>query len=331
MADRSSMPRIRTIDAHVAGQAVRLIVDGVPVPAGPDVASRLDRAERDPDFERLRQQVLWEPRGHADLLGALLTDAAEPEAHAGVLFIDGDRYFALSGTGLMAVATIALERGLLLTGRADGEVRFETGEGLVHVRVARAGDGRAGSVTLEAPPSVVLAGGAMVRWGQRTVRVDLVSCAGLHAIVDAEGAGIGLSPLDRRQVTSLAGAVSRHVVAGRVAPPLVQILLTGPAGDEADLRIVPVSPAGRIGRSPSGLGTAAVVTVLDAMGFVHDDRAIVVEGPAGEPFEARVTARHTEAELTIVRVAVTGAAWITGEHTLLVDDRDPLGDGFVVG
>jgi proline racemase len=32
-----------------------------------------------------------------------------------------------------------------------------------------------------------------------------------------------------------------------------------------------------------------------------------------------------------VRVNVTGRAWITGEHTLLVDERDPLGDGFVVG
>jgi proline racemase len=325
------MTRIRTIDAHVAGQAVRLVVEGVPMPAGDDVAARLQAAESDPVFERMRQRVLREPRGHADLVGALLTEAADPAAHAGVLFFDGERFLALSGAGLMAVAAIALARGLIVTGRGDGTVRFETGDGLVDLHVEPGERGAVGPITLAAPPAMVLSGGSMVRWGQRSVRVDFVGCAGLHAIVDAEGTGISLARLDRRQVASLAEAVSRHLVADRAASPLTRMLLTGPAGDDADLRIVPVSRGGRIGRSPSGLGTAAVVTVLDAMGFVNDDRPIVVEGPAGEPFEARVRERRTEGEQTLVDVAVTGSAWIIGEHTLLVDDRDPLADGFVVG
>jgi proline racemase len=182
------------------------------------------------------------------------------------------------------------------------------------------------------PPSVVAGAAVAVRWGQQLVRADLVQCAdGLHAIVDAESAGIGFITLDRRLVVGLASAVSRHLVATRTGAPLAQVLLTGPAGDEADLRVVPVTPGGRVRRSPSASGSAAVVTVLEAMGFVPADRPVVLQGPSGETFEARVTARADEgAAHPVLHVDVTGQAWIVGEAALIVDDRDPLGDGFVI-
>ena len=64
----------------------------------------------------LRRLLLREPRGHAGVRGAILTEAVMPGSHAGVIFMNGDGYTAMSGHGIIAVTTIALERGLVMPG-----------------------------------------------------------------------------------------------------------------------------------------------------------------------------------------------------------------------
>ena len=69
-----------------------------------------------------RRALMLEPRGHADMCGALLTEPVSPGSHAGVLFMHNDGYAAMSGHGIIAVTTIALERGLIVPG-GDGAQR----------------------------------------------------------------------------------------------------------------------------------------------------------------------------------------------------------------
>src|SRR5262245_34396355 len=93
--------------------------------------------------DSIRRALVLEPRGHADMVAAALTDAFPPEAHAGILFMDGDGYPAISGHGLIAAATIAVARDLFVSRDADADVRivFDTPAGVVHTIVRAEGHG----------------------------------------------------------------------------------------------------------------------------------------------------------------------------------------------
>ncbi|HEY8549695.1 MAG TPA: proline racemase family protein [Vicinamibacterales bacterium] len=315
---------IRCVDAHVAGQAVRLIVEGAPAPEGTDVASRLAHAADHPALENLRKHLLAEPLGHGGLLGAMLTAPGDQAAHAGILFCDAERWIPASGAGLMAAIAIALERGLVVTGRGDGVVIVETAAGLIETRAALV-DGNVRQVTLACPPAAIVAGGVAVKAAGRELQADVVECAGMRAIVDAESVGLVLTQLDRQRLRQVAREIVRSLPS-RPVNRLSEILFTGPAGERADMRIVAATPWGRVERSPGGFGTAAVMAVLDAMGFVGDDRALVFEGPANGTFEARIESRTGDrgAEGASVSVSVTGRPWITGDHSFVINEGDAL-------
>ena len=83
-----------------------------------------------------------------------------------------------------------------------------------------------------------------------------------------------------------------------------------------------------VDRSPCGTGTAAVMAVIDAMGLLSEDRPFVHESLIGTRFNGRVTSRTLVGEHQAIVPEIEGSAWITGEHTFLVDQRDPLREGF---
>ena len=146
------MVTLKTIDAHAAGGPLRLVVDGFPAPRGRTMADKVEwiRAHAD----RLRGVLMREPRGHADIGGALFTEPVAPGSHAGVIFMNGDGYPALSGHGILAVATIALERGLLMPGGDGMTVVLDTPAGTVRVRAAGAAE-RIERVSMLTVPSFV--------------------------------------------------------------------------------------------------------------------------------------------------------------------------------
>src|SRR5687768_399443 len=111
----SRVLRFRTIDAHTAGEPLRLVVEGWPAPEGQTMLERRMWALERQD--KLRRALMLEPRGHADMYGALLTEPERPDSDAGVLFMHNEGFSTMCGHGVIAVVTIALERGLI--GRAD--------------------------------------------------------------------------------------------------------------------------------------------------------------------------------------------------------------------
>src|SRR5438128_318289 len=110
------MVLVKTIDAHAAGEPLRLIVDGFPSPLGRTMLAKREWVKTHADH--LRRALMLEPRGHADMYGAILTEPVSPGSHAGVLFMHNEGYSTMCGHGIIAVTTIALERGLIVPGPA---------------------------------------------------------------------------------------------------------------------------------------------------------------------------------------------------------------------
>src|SRR5207247_7814745 len=122
------MIRLKTIDAHAAGEPLRLIVDGFPAPQGKTMLEKREWMKKTADH--LRRALMLEPRGHADMYGAVLTEPVSPGSDAGVLFMHNEGYSTMCGHGIIAVTTIALERGLILPGPAAPKSAERTEAGI---------------------------------------------------------------------------------------------------------------------------------------------------------------------------------------------------------
>src|SRR5438876_1763000 len=135
------MIRVKTIDAHAAGEPLRLVVEGFPSPRGRTMLDKREWLKRHADH--LRRALMLEPRGHADMYGAILTEPVAPGSHAGVLFMHNEGYSTMCGHGVVAVTTIALERGLLMPGGDGTSVVYDSPAGTIRAR-AHLGPGRPG-------------------------------------------------------------------------------------------------------------------------------------------------------------------------------------------
>jgi trans-L-3-hydroxyproline dehydratase len=330
----------RTIDAHVGGQPLRLIVEGVPRVGGKSALQKREWLRRHADA--VRRALVLEPRGHAGMVAAVLTEAVSPQAQAGLVFMDGDGYPTMSGHGVIAAATIAIERGLLFSRDDDeGEVRvvFETAAGDVHLRAraeTRGGARRVHSVAFANVPSFVHTAAHPVRLATRELRVDVAFGGAFYAIADTEAIGIPLRierlpdlrrlGLQIRDSLNAAYPVQHPSEAGLAG--VGGVVFTGPPEDpEAHLRSVTVAGS-TLDRSPSGTGTSAVMAVLDAMGLLPGDQTFVHESLTGALFRGRALRRTVVGDLPALIPEVEGSAWITGDHTFLVDEDDPLREGF---
>ena len=339
------MLTLKTIDAHAAGEPLRLIVDGFPSPRGKTMLEKRAWVSRNADH--LRRALMLEPRGHADMYGAILTEPVTPGSHAGVLFMHNEGYSTMCGHGVIAVTTIALERGLIMPGQDGRAVIYDSPAGTIRARARWAGGaGEAGQTTVAARvesvsfvnvPSFVLHGGLNVKLASRQIRVDVAFGGAFYAIVDSEAVGLPIDaahlPELRRVGMEIKDAIeSVHDITHPLERGLQGIygtIFTGPPSDDgADLRNVTVFADAEVDRSPCGTGTAAVMAVVDAMGLLSDTKPFVHESLIGTRFTGRVSARTIVGELEAIVPEIEGSAWITGEHTFLVGDDDPLKDGF---
>jgi proline racemase len=328
------MRSVQTIDAHAAGEPLRLIVGGFPAPRGKTMLEKREWVRRHADD--LRRALMLEPRGHADMYGALLTEPVSPGSHAGVLFMHNEGYSTMCGHGIIAVTTIALERGLIMTGPDGAEVVYDAPAGTIRARAKRDGD-RVESVAFLNVPSFVLHGGMTVKLASRQIRVDVAFGGAFYAIVDSEAVGL---PIDSAHLPELrrVGMEIKHAIEATqtivhpLEPGLTGIygtIFTGPPSDEhAALRNVTIFADAEVDRSPCGTGTAAVMAVVDAMGLIGADAPFVHESLIGTRFKGRVASRTQVGDYSAIVPEIEGSAWITGEHTFLIDETDPLKDGF---
>jgi trans-L-3-hydroxyproline dehydratase len=331
------MPTIKTLDAHTAGEPLRLIVDGFPAVEGKTMLERREWVRENCDH--LRTALMLEPRGHADMYGALLTEPERADSDAGVLFMHNEGYSTMCGHGVIAVVTMALERGLIVA-RKENVIVLDSPAGRIEARASVRRDGsrtRVERVSFVNVPSFILQAAVPVRIGSREIRADIAFGGAFYAIVDAESAGLAVGPehlVELRRV----GMAIKHAVESiiRVVHPeepglhgIYGTIFTGPpSNDDAHLRNVTIFAEAEVDRSPCGTGTCAVMAVLAAMGLLGPEQTFVHESIIGTRFRGRVVGETIVGELPAILPEIEGEAYITGENTFLIDDSDPLRHGF---
>ena len=350
--------RIRTIDAHAAGEPLRLAVDGLPAPEGRTMLEK--RAWAQKRLDHLRKALILEPRGHTDMYGALLTEPVSRDSHAGVLFMHNEGWSTMCGHGIIAVTTMAIERNLIWlaapepkgvgassrSGPDNGgkpaivHIRYDTPAGPVQARAHLSHHGeavRVESVAFRNVASFVFEPSLMVTVAGRKIPVDVAFGGAFYAIVDSEAAGVPIDAAHLPELRKLGMLIAREVERlRRVVHPndsglegIYGTIFTAPAQlAEAHLRNVTIFADAEVDRSPCGTGTAAVMAVLNDMGLLLDDVPFVHESIVGTTFKGRVVERVQVGEKSAIVPEIEGSAWVTGEHTFLIDGDDPLKAGF---
>lgn len=353
------------VDAHTAGEPLRILLDGFEGIAGKSMLARRSEARRRCD--RLRRALMWEPRGHRDMYGCAIMPPVTERAEVAVLFMHNEGFSTMCGHGIVAVATVLVEIGLVPARDGAAAIGIDTPAGFVEARV-RVGarrqngsdEGRKGAggarrlgrsveeVAFTNVPSFVVDLGREVELpGVGKVSFDLAFGGAFYAYVDARQLGLRLAPDNVDEIVRL-GRVLKSAAA-RSCPPrhpvdpelgflYGTIFTDGHRGEPAegggpvDLgRHVCVFADGELDRSPTGTGVSGRLAILHARGELEVGESIEVDGIVDEAFGGRVLRTARVGQLDAVVPEITGRAHVTGRGEFLIDPRDPLAEGFLLG
>jgi proline racemase len=333
----SSWRRIQTIDAHAAGEPLRVIIAGLsPVPGKTMLEKRRFARER---LEELRTALMWEPRGHADMYGAIPTEPVSPDGHLGVLFLHNEGFSTMCGHGIIALTTIVVETGMVKLGDAQPVLKIDTPAGRVEACPLLA-DGRVREVSFLNVPSFVLARDHPIDIpGVGSITVDIAFGGAFYAFCRADELGVRLVPEESRRLIDLGMAVKRRVDETLlIRHPqeddlgfLYGTIIVGPAASPAHhSRNVCVFAEGELDRSPTGTGVSARAAVHFDRGELQPGEPFIVESILGTTFTGRVASATRLGPHPAVIPEITGTAHITGRHEFLFDSEDPLRSGFLI-
>jgi len=329
--------KITTIDAHTGGEPFRVITGGLPELPGDTILERRRYAKE--KLDHLRTTLMFEPRGHADMYGCIVTPPVTPGADIGLLFMHNEGFSTMCGHGIIGITKVALETGMLPLTAPETTIKIDTPAGLVtaHARVA---DGCVRSVYFHNVPSFVLALDETVEVpGLGSVRYDLAFGGAFYAYVQAESVGLTCTPDDYQGLIEKGRAIKQAVMATRPIPHpfeadlsfLYGTIFIGPALREgAHSRNVCVFAEGEVDRSPTGTGVSGRLAIHHARGEIGLNQPITIESIIGSRFTGRVIETTTFGPHPAITPEVEGAAHITGRHEFLIDPTDPLRAGFML-
>jgi trans-L-3-hydroxyproline dehydratase len=329
--------KITTVDAHTGGEPFRVITGGFPDLPGTTILEKRRYAKE--KLDHLRTALMWEPRGHADMYGCIITPPVTPGADLGILFMHNEGFSTMCGHGIIGIATVALEIGMLPATEPETTLKIDTPAGLVTAHVVMA-NGRVQRVRFQNVPSFVVALDEIVDVpGLGQVRYDLAFGGAFYAYLQAEAVGLRCTPEDYRPLIEKGMAIKRAVMASRAIPHpfeadlsfLYGVIFIGPAlGEGGHSRNVCVFAEGEVDRSPTGTGVSGRLAIHYARGEIGLKQPIVIESIIGSRFIGRVVATTTFGPYPAIIPEVEGTAHITGRHEFLIDPDDPLQEGFLL-
>ncbi|HEX5541395.1 MAG TPA: proline racemase family protein [Micromonospora sp.] len=326
----------QSVESHTEGMPTRVITGGVGVIPGATMFERRQWFQEHADG--IRRLLMFEPRGHSAMSGAILQPPTRPDADWGVLYIEVSGCLPMCGHGTIGVATVLVETGMVEVTEPVTTIRLDTPAGLVVAEVATSG-GVAESVTIRNVPSFTDRLDAVVEvpgWG--TTTYDLAYGGNFYAMVHAEQLGLEVNLAQQRKLLdaglAIMAAINRH------DPPIhpenpdinvchhVQLIASGSTASHSR-HAMAIHP-GWFDRSPCGTGTSARMAQLFSRGELGLNEDFVNESLIGSRFVGRIVEETTIAGGAAIIPTITGRAWITGTAQYFLDPSDPFPEGFLL-
>lgn len=329
---------INTLDMHTGGEPLRIIVDGFGHLQGHTMLEK--RADCLARFDELRRALMLEPRGHADMYGALITAPERETSHFGVLFLHNEGYSTMCGHAIIALATAAKDCSAVHFTNGINELRIDTPAGLITAYLELENN-KVQHVYFDNVTSFVDKLNVSVDLpSTEKVTCDIAFGGAFYAFVDADKIALNLSADNHEQIVSLGKAIKQKVnTQHQPRHPLSDELSflygvifysnTQTINNDVFSRHVCIFAHGELDRSPTGTGVSARVALEYAKEQLSIHQRINIESILGSVFtvELKQTTQLLATNAVIPRVS--GSAFVTGKHTFLIDPSDPLKQGFI--
>ncbi len=327
---------IHVVSCHAEGEVGDVIVGGVATPPGDTIWEQRCFIAKD---ESLRRFVLNEPRGGVFRHVNLLVPPKNPRAQMGMIIMEPADTPPMSGSNSICVATVLLETGIVPMTEPETSLLLEAPGGLVRVR-AFCRDGKAERITITNVPSFVDQLAVPLELaGLGTLTVHTAYGGDSFVIVDAAAAGIEIEPGNARDIAELGvritaaanqqlgfrhplNAAWEHISFCQFTGPLREV-----NGEMTGSNAVAIRP-GKVDRSPTGTGCSARMAVLHAQGKMKPGDVYRARSIIGSEFVCGIESVTSLDGKQAIVPTVTGRAWITGTHQLMLDPDDPWPEGY---
>ena len=327
---------IHTVESHTEGMPTRVVVGGVaPIPGNSMFERRAYFLEH---MDDLRTLLMYEPRGHSAMSGAILQPSTRPDADWGVLFIEVSGCLPMCGHGTIGVATVLVETGMVEVVEPITTVRLDTPAGLVVVDVQVA-HGKAENVTITNVASFTLGLDQKVNVpGFGKVTYDMAYGGNFYAIIDADQVGIEFKRENGQRFLDAGLAISDAINAQNppVHPENPEIKLChhvdfiSPGSNALHWKNAMAIHPGWFDRSPCGTGTSARMAQMVTRGLMKDSDTLINESWIGSQFQGRIAGRAKVGTFDAIIPTITGRAWVMGTAQWRLDPQDPFPAGFLV-
>jgi proline racemase len=324
------------VDSHTEGMPTRVVVGGVGTIPGGTMLARRDHFVA--TMDDVRRLLMFEPRGHGAMSGAILQPPTRPDADWGVVFIEVSGCLPMCGHGTIGVATVLVETGMVDVVEPVTTIRLDTPAGLVLAQVA-VEDGRARAVTIRNVPAFAVAFKQTVEVpGVGPVLYDMAFGGNFYAIVEVDQLGVEFDRANKEEILrrSLALMAAINTSDEPVHPehPTIRgchhVQVLAPGSDARHSRHAMAISPGWFDRSPCGTGTSARMAQLHALGELPLETDFVNESFIGTRFVGRLIGETGVGGRPAVIPTITGRAWITGTAQYLLADDDPFPAGFLL-
>jgi len=327
---------ITTLEAHTGGEPLRIFTGGLPEIKGNTILEKINYFKS--NFDHLRTATMWEPRGHTDMYGAVLTEPVSPDGDLGVFFLHNEGYSTMCGHAIIAITTACFNGCWIEKGEGEQVLKIDAPAGRVEA-TADIENGRVKSVSFLNVPSYLYKRDLTVNVpGIGPVVYDIAFGGAYYAFCQAEQVGIDLTPENYDRLIDAGKLVKKSVMAHeRIVHPfepdlgfLYGTIFIGPAEKkENHSRNVCIFADGQVDRSATGTGVSARAAIHAARDNLALHQPITIESILGTTMTVETVRKLTYGPYEAVVPRVTGSAFITGENRLYIDPEDPLGKGFI--
>lgn len=322
---------------HHHGQASRTVLSGYPAIRGSTMrekeASYLER------MPWVHETLLREPRGHRNLLGAILTDPVSDDSAYGVLFLHPSGLFDGCGDSTLSTASALVEMGMVEVTEPTTRFQLDTVLGPLCIEADVSG-GVVTQVRFRNVPSYHIGDMKAALPDGREVQIEL-SFGGLtYGFIDAPALGITLEQSSEAVIIRTAQALWAAMgdetgltdpVTGEAARiDLFTFVQRGKAQTGSKYRAANVYRPGRMGRTPSGTGSSAHIALRVAKGLHEAGEPFVQESLLGLHFTGTAERSKTGNGHDCVLPTIGAKSFMMGMGNAVIDPADPFGHGFIV-
>jgi trans-L-3-hydroxyproline dehydratase len=327
--------KITTIEMHTGGEPLRVFTSGLP-PIKGDTALEKRRYFRE-HFDHIRRGIIWEPRGHADMYGAVITPSAD--ADLDVFFLHNEGYSTMCGHAIIALTKLVIETGLVRNDVDEPQVTFNVPAGKVYAR-ARIENGQVREASFRNVPSFLYLRDQSVEVpGLGMVNFEVAYGGAFYAFVDAEVLGLSLDADDYSRLIDYGRRIKQAVASKfSIEHPfekdlsfLYGTIFVGPPKDpNHHSRNVCVFAEGEVDRSPTGTGVSARAAIHYAKGELELKQRITIESIVGSVMTVAAVEATRFGPYDAIIPEVSGTASITGRNEFYFDPEDPFREGFIL-